>query len=257
MRRRRPARFASSAISRAERLTPAAFSSSSAARVASSTPPPASSAVFSRRLQGADALFPAIAASAQRSASARSARPGVREQGPRPIEVAGGEAGGGGDLVWHPLRRSELGLDRLGRERRELDRLAARGDRLQQRRRLGAEQDQVDELRRLLERLQQRVLALVAHRLRGLDDEDAAAALERAVGGGADHPLAHLLDHVLGAARRQPDEIGVGRGVEHRATAGVLGVIGRGGEDLGREGAGRGPLAGARRPAEQVGVGGA
>ena len=113
----------------------------------------------------------------------------------------------------------------------------------------------MDELGRLLERLQQRVLALVAHRLGRLDDEDALAAFEGPVGGGADHPLAHLLDHVLGAARRQPDEVGVRRGVEQGAAAGVLGVLGRGGEDLGGEGAGRGPLAGPARPAEEVGVG--
>ena len=32
-------------------------------------------------------------------------------------------------------------------------------------------------------------------------------ALEGPVGGGADHPLAHRLDQVLGAARRQPDQV--------------------------------------------------
>ena len=79
-------------------------------------------------------------------------------------------------------------------------------------------------------------------------------ALEGAVGGGADHLLAHLLDHVLGAARREPDEVGMRRGVEQGAAAGVVGVLGAGGEDLGGEGARRGALAGAARAAEEVGV---
>ena len=183
-------------------------------------------------------------------AAARSSSSRARSRSPAARRAAAAISSRGS-----PSPARELGLDRLGRERRELDRLAARGDRLQQRRRLGAEQDQVDELGRLLERLQQRVLALVAHRLGGLDDEDPLAALERAVGGGADHPLADLLDHVLGAARRQPDEVGVGRGVEQGAAAGIVGVVGRGGEDLRREGAGRGPLAGPARAAEEVGVG--
>ena len=148
------------------------------------------------------ATSPASAAATQRSASARSSRPALAEQQPGPLEVAGGEARGGGDLLRSGVAPSpaQLGFERLGRQRREVDRLAARGDRLQQRLRLGAEQDQVDELGRLLERLQQRVLALVAHRLGRLDDEDPLAAFEGPVGGGADHPLAHLLDHVLGAA---------------------------------------------------------
>ena len=44
------------------------------------------------------------------------------------------------------------------------------------------------------------------------------------------------------------------RGVEHRPAAGVVGVLGLFGEDLGGEGAGRGALAGPARPAEEVGV---
>ena len=84
----------------------------------------------------------------------------------------------------------------------------------------------MDEVGRLLQGLQQRVLALVAHRLGGLDHEDALLALEGAVGGGADHLLADLLDHVLGAARGEPDQVGVGRGVEQGAAARVVGVCG-------------------------------
>ena len=140
-----------------------------------------------------------------------------------------------------------MGFEDLGRERGEVDGVAAGGDRLQEGLGLGGEQDQVDELGGLLERLQQRVLALVAQRLRRLDDEDALAAFEGPVGGGADHPLAHLLDQVLGAARGEPDEVGMRRGIEQGAAAGVVGVLGAGGEDLGGEGAGGGALAGALR----------
>ncbi len=178
------------------------------------------------------------------------------EQRAGEVKVPRGEAGGGGDLR-RVAGAGQLRLDGLDRERSEVDRLTARDDGLEQRRRLGAEQDQVDEIGRLLERLQQRVLALVAHRLGGLEDEDPAAALERSVGGRADHPLADLLDQVLGAARCQPDEVGVGRGIEQRPAAGIVGVGGPGGEDLSRERPRRGPLAGAWWAAEEVGMAGA
>jgi hypothetical protein len=112
----------------------------------------------------------------------------------------------------------------------------------------------VNETGRLLERLQQRVLALVAHRLGGLDHEDPLLALEGAVGSGADHLLAHLLDHVLGAAREQPYEVGVRRGIEQGTAAGVVRVGSPGGEDLRRKGTRRGALAGPARSAEQIGV---
>ncbi len=112
----------------------------------------------------------------------------------------------------------------------------------------------MDEVRGLLQGLQQRVLALVAHLLGGLDHEDTLLRFEGPVGGGADHLLAHLLDHVLGAARPQPDEVGVRRGIDQGAAPGVVGVGGAGSEDLGREGARHGGLAGAARAAEEVGV---
>ena len=115
----------------------------------------------------------------------------------------------------------------------------------------------MDEPGRLLERLQQRVLALVAHRLGRLDDEDPVGALEGPVGGGADHPLPDRLDQVLGAARREPDQVRVGRGIEQGAPAGVVGIAGPGREDLGGEGPGRGALARPPRAAEEVGVRGA
>ena len=230
MRRRRPARLDSSAMSRAVRLRPALASSSSASRVAASASSPAASARSSRPLPGAPRR-PRPRARRRRSARprpgprgrARSSSSRARSRSPAARRAAAAISSGRG----RPALGGELGFEHLGRERREVDRLAARGDRLQQRLGLGAEQDQVDELGRLLERLQQRVLALVAHRLRRLDDEDALAAFEGPVGGGADHPLAHLLDQVLGAARGQPDEVGMRRGVEQGAAAGVVGVLGR------------------------------
>ena len=158
----------------------------------------------------------ALTRSRRRSPPRRSARPrrGVAAAGvesrkrARSRSPAARRAAAATSSSGSPIPASAASTASAG-EWREIDRLAARGDRLEQRRGLGAEQDQVDELGRLLERLQQRVLALVAHRLRRLDDEDPAAALERPVGGGADHPLAHLLDQVLGAARREPDQVGV------------------------------------------------
>ena len=111
------------------------------------------------------------------------------------------------------------------------------------------------ELGRFLERLQQRVLALLAHRLGLLDDEHAARAFERTVDGRANHLLAQLLDQVLAAARDEPDEVGVWGGIEQRPAARRLRVGGAGGQDLGGEGPCRRPLAGAARAAEQVGVG--
>ncbi len=112
----------------------------------------------------------------------------------------------------------------------------------------------MDEAGRLLEGLEQRVLTLVAHRVCRLEDEDAAAALEGPVGRGPDYALPHRLDHVLGPGRSQPDEVGMRRGVEQGAAAGVLGVLGAAGEELGGEGAGGVALAGATGPAEEVGV---
>jgi hypothetical protein len=112
----------------------------------------------------------------------------------------------------------------------------------------------VDELGRLLERLQERVLALVGHRVGALDDEHSPRALERPVGGGDDHALAHLVDQVLRPPRSQPYEVGVRRGIGQRAAAGVVGVLGALSQELRREGARGSPLSRARRPGEQVGV---
>ena len=108
--------------------------------------------------------------------------------------------------------------------------------------------------RRLLQRLQQRVLALLGHRVGSLDHEHAAARSRTAGRRPADHPLAHVLDEVLGAARAQPHEVGVRRRIGERPAARVVGVGDAVGEQLGRECPRRGGLAGAGRPDEQVGV---
>ena len=238
---------------------PAEDSSSSASRVAASVSAPAASARLEQAPPGAPGQLARRAppASRQRSASelaqlaARS-----REQEAGAVEVAGGEARGGGDLVRvagagerpASIAAAGSGAKSTGWQREATVSSSASGSELSRIR--------WTKSGRLLERLQQGVLALVAHRLGGLDDEDALAALEGPVGGGADHPLADLLDQVLGAARRQPDEVGMRRGVEQGAAARVVGVLGPGGEDLRREGARRGPLAGPARAAEEVGVGG-
>ena len=143
-----------------------------------------------------------------------------------------------------------------GRERGELDRGAAGQDRLGELLGLGADQDEVGEWRRLLECLQEGVLALVPQVLGLLDDEDPSSPLGRAEAGRADHLLADVFDQVLGPRRPQPDEVGVRRGIEQRAAAGVIRIGCALGEELGRERSrGRG-LARASRAAEEVGVAG-
>ncbi len=136
--------------------------------------------------------------------------PLVAEQEAGARDVAAGEPwrprrarGPAGDLVDEQL------LDGVRVRIARNDLAAARADRLQQRLWLGADQDQMRERRRLLERLQQRVLALLGHRVGGLDHEHAAVGLERPVGDLGDHPLADVLDQVLGPARAQPDEVGM------------------------------------------------
>src|SRR6185436_9641786 len=132
--------------------------------------------------------------------------PGVREQEAGALDVAAREAGGGGYLLGGA---GQLGFDRLHRQRREVDRLAAGSDRLEELGGFRGQQNQVDERRWLLERLEQRVLALVAHLLCGVDDEDSLLAFEGSVGGGTYDLFPHLLHHVLSTARLEPDEVGV------------------------------------------------
>ena len=229
MRRRRPARFASSAMSRAERLTRPPFPPRAPRGRRPRRPRRPPRRVFEQRLPGRESASPRRARPRhsprprrEARAPARRAAAGASSTSPAERRAAAAISSGSA-----PRPSRQRGFDRLGRQRREVDRLAARGDRLQQRRRLGGEQDQVDEPGRLLQRLQQRVLALVAHRLGRLDDEDPLAAFEGPVGGGPDHPLAHLLDQVLGAAWSQPDQVGMRRGIEQRPAPRVLGVLSR------------------------------
>ncbi len=106
---------------------------------------------------------------------------------------------------------------------------------------------------RLLERLQQTVGRGVAHRLGLLDHEDAAGRLERRAGGRGDHRLVDVGDeHLGGAARADPAEVGVG--AAQGAIVGAGGIVGAVGEQGGGEGAGDGALAGPGRAAEEVGV---
>jgi len=176
---------------------------------------------------------------------------GLGEQEPGSRHVASRKARCGCDFVCR-TGVAQLGFDSFGRNRDEVDRLAAGGNRLKELGGLSGKQEDVDESRGLLERLQQRVLALVAHLLGGLDNEDALLRFEGSVSGRTDHFLANLLDHVLGAAGAQPDKVRVRRGVEQSAAAGVLGVGGAAGEDLGRESASGGGLTRAARTAEEI-----
>ena len=88
---------------------------------------------------------------------------------------------------------------------------------------------------RLLERLQQRVLALLGHRVRLLDHEHPPLALERPVGRRLDHALADLVDQVLRSGRAKPGQVRVRRGVGERPAPGRVGVRRAGGEQLGDE----------------------
>ena len=154
-----------------------------AARTAAASRSPAASAASSERL-------PRRARRARRCAPrAPAPRPRRAARGPRSLSRKRGAArrrrrrAAPRRGARRPARWSaEPRLDRLRAEPREAHRAAARAHRLQQRLGLGADQDQVGERRRLLERLQQRVLALLGHRLGGLDHEHPPLALERAVG---------------------------------------------------------------------------
>jgi hypothetical protein len=140
-------------------------------------------------------------------------------RGSRPRGVGGPELALGEGRLYHGLRR-----------RHEADRLAAGAHRLQEARGLARQQDEVRERRRVLERLQQGILALLRHRLRRLDDEDAPLALERPVGDRGDDARANLLDEVLGPGRRDPRQVGMGRRHRDGAASNVVGTRGPGGE---------------------------
>ena len=142
-----------------------------------------------------------------------------------------------------------------GRERAELDRGAAREDRLGELLGLGADQDQVSEGRRLLERLQQRVLALVAQVLGLLDDEDARAPPSAGLRLAARITCSRTSSTRCWApGGRSQTRSGWGEGssrARRRASSRIGGAVG---EQLGRERSRGGGLARAARAAEEVGV---
>ncbi len=261
MRRRRPARFASSVISRAERLIPASLSDSSASRAAASASLADSSAAFSSRPASGDAArlagrlcfrrggpnIPANPKPAARSFLPRS-ESRKRASSTSPAENRAAAA------TSSPSPSSAASTASVGRaakstvwQREEIVSSSASGSELSRIRwaKPGGSSSVFSKAFWLSSRI---ASADSTTKTRSL-------ALEGAVGGGADDALAHRLDQVLGAARREPDQVGMGRGVDQGAAAGVVGVGGAGGEDLGGEGAGRGALAGAARAAEEVGVG--
>ena len=166
-----------------------------------------------------------------------------RRAGPRAVRSGAGRQLG------------EPRLDRVRAEPVEADLAAARAHRLQQRLGLGADQDQVGERRRLLERLQQRVLALLGHRVGGLDHEHAPLALERAVGDlrrsparGRPRPGAGCR---AGAARRGRD---AARGRRARGGARRRGRARPSASSSAASARAAARLAGAGRAGEQVGV---
>ena len=109
------------------------------------------------------------------------------------------------------------------------------------------------ERRRLLERLEHLVRRLVVHRLGALEDEHAAARLERRARGGGDDRLVDVADeHLVRAARRDPGQVGMDAVLD--ALARVVGIGGALGEQLGGERAGDVALARPGRAVEEVGV---
>ena len=132
-------------------------------------PPPSSAGASRAPRRSRPRSPPRRSARPRRGARAHRPRAGARARSRSPAARRAAAATSSGSPA--PL---ELGLDGLDRERRELDRLAARGDVSSSA--AGSELSRIrwTKLGRLLERLQQRVLALVAHRLGRLDDEDAA-----------------------------------------------------------------------------------
>jgi hypothetical protein len=187
VRRRRPARFASSAISRAERLTPASF--------------------LLERLAGGG--FGVLAGrlgafSSERHIPSRRAaplaaapRPCAARAGAGQLDVAGGEAAAAatssGVALAAPLDRLDgSGAKSTGWQREATVSSSAAGSELSRIRwtNSGGSSSVFSSAFWLSSRIASAASI----------DEDALAALEGPVGGGADHPLAHLLDHVLGAA---------------------------------------------------------
>ena len=100
--------------------------------------------------------------------------------------------------------------------------------------------------RGLLEGLEQRVLALLRHRLRTLDDEDPTPTLEGPIRDRRDHLAADVLDEVLIAGGTQPGEVGMRRGVGQDTAACILRIVGPDRQQLAGEGASHLGLAAAR-----------
>ncbi len=250
-------RLAACACGPPGRLRSAAVSSAAAARSRTRPPParprrPPPGRAPPREHRRARRCAPPWSAPRPRRAARGPRRTaGSRRPRRRRREPGRGAALGGRGLVARAAPRPPPATSRAKRTSRQRERTvssSASGSALTQ--------DQVGESRRLLERLQQRVLALLGHRLGRLDHEHPPLALERPVGDCADHPLAHVLDQVLGPGRAQPDEVGMRRGIGERPPAGVVGVGGAVGEELGGERArGRAPCPSPRGPGEQVGVG--
>ena len=118
------------------------------------------------------------------------------------------------------------------------------------------QQQQHDVVRRLLQRLEQRVGGLVVHGVGALEHEDAEARLERRARRGGDDRLVDVApQHLVGAARAHPGQVGVRAVLGARARA--RGIRGAAGEQLGRDRAGGRALAAPGRAVQQVRVRGA
>jgi hypothetical protein len=111
----------------------------------------------------------------------------------------------------------------------------------------------VDERGRLLERLQQAIAGLVVHRLGGLDHEHPAGRLERRPRRRRDdRSLDVRHEHLRGARGPHPGQVGMGHPQDPLADR--LLVRRTLGQQAGREGQRRRPLADARGAVEEIGV---
>ena len=184
------------------------------------------------------------------------------EDGLRVAHPAVGEAGDGRKRVL--VGRDAVGLDdarQLGgddlfRDRVELQALAARRDRRQHLVGFGRREDELHPGRRLFERLQERIEGFLGELVDFIDDED----LVGTVGRGELALLANLLGvlELTVGGGVDLDDVEAAAGFDREANRVVQGEIGlratRTIQGLGQD-AGRGRLARATRPDEQVGVG--
>ena len=197
--------------------------------------------------------WPCSGARASVSAACSQRRAVAERERERLLAVAEAQPRGGFRGLGRDAVRLELVRELVGRRRVEPHGLAAAGDRRQHLRGLVGEEQQDDVGRRLLERLQQRVGGLLDQRVRALEHEDPVARLERRVRGGGDDRLVDVsAQHLVGAARRHPREVGVGAVVDAGLDVGR--VLGAAGEQLAREGPCGLALAGARGAVQEVRV---